>query len=51
MAAYNAGPGGALSGFQAGDFDLNTTHGDYASDVLERKRVVGRFLKRHGLSG
>lgn len=50
VAAYNAGPGGALSGFQAGDVDANTAHNDYSADVLERKRVVGRFLKRHGLS-
>jgi hypothetical protein len=51
LAAYNAGPGGALTGFQAGKIDAKTTGGDYSADVLERKRVVGRFLKRHGLSG
>lgn len=51
LAAYNAGPSGTLSGFQGGDVDANTAHGDYSADVLERKRVVGRFLTRLDLSG
>jgi len=33
--AYNAGCGGAYSGFQAGNCDQKTTGGDYGSDVLE----------------
>ena len=49
LAAYNAGAGGALKGFQAGKIDLQTAHKDYSADVLERKAVVARFLKRHGL--
>jgi hypothetical protein len=49
VAAYNAGAGGALKGFQAGNIDLKTAHQDYSADVLQRKTVVGRFLKRHGL--
>jgi hypothetical protein len=49
IAAYNAGAGGALTGFRNGDVDRQTAHGDYSADVLERKAVVARFLKKHGL--
>lgn len=49
IAAYNAGPGGALKGFKAGNVDGETAHRDYSKDVLERKAVVARFLKRNGL--
>ena len=38
--AYNAGCGGAFSGFQAGNCDLKTTGGDYGSDVLERLAAI-----------
>src|SRR4051812_13511086 len=38
--AYNAGCGGAYSGFQAGDCDKRTTGGDYGSDVLERLAAI-----------
>jgi hypothetical protein len=48
-AAYNAGPGGALQGFRAGDVDLKTANGDYSEDVLERQDAVGRLLQRHAL--
>jgi hypothetical protein len=48
-AAYNAGPSGALRGFHARDLDANTAHGDYSKDVLERKEVVTRWLKRNKL--
>src|SRR3954454_23590963 len=34
--AYNAGCGGAFSGFQAGDCDKRTAGGDYGPDALER---------------
>jgi hypothetical protein len=48
-AAYNAGAGGALAGVRAGDVDARTAHGDYSADVLERKAVVTRWLKRNKL--
>ena len=38
--AYNAGCGGAYSGFQSGDCDQRTTGGDYGSDVLERLAAI-----------
>src|SRR3954451_23745363 len=38
--AYNAGCGGAFSGFQAGDCDKRTAGGDYGSDVLERLAAI-----------
>jgi peptidoglycan hydrolase-like protein with peptidoglycan-binding domain len=38
--AYNAGCGGALSGFQSGDCDRKTAGGDYGSDVLERLAAI-----------
>src|SRR5580765_2551395 len=38
--AYNAGCGGAFSGYQSGNCDLKTTGGDYGSDVLERLAAI-----------
>jgi peptidoglycan hydrolase-like protein with peptidoglycan-binding domain len=38
--AYNAGQGGALSGFRKGDSDLNTANNDYGGDVLERLAAI-----------
>lgn len=46
VAAYNAGAGGALRGFQAGDVDRHTTGSDYARDVLGRKAAIARILER-----
>ena len=46
VAAYNAGAGGALQGFRAGNVDGATTGRDYAKDVLGRKAAVGRILER-----
>ena len=46
VAAYNAGAGGALQGFRAGNVDANTTGRDYSKDVLGRKAAVGRILER-----
>jgi peptidoglycan hydrolase-like protein with peptidoglycan-binding domain len=43
--AYNAGPGGAWTGYQAGDSDKQTANGDYGSDV------VGRLAAIQGLNG
>jgi hypothetical protein len=47
VAAYNAGAGRALEGFQGGDVDRKTANGDYSKDVLERKTVVTNYLKRN----
>jgi hypothetical protein len=46
VAAYNAGAGGALQGFQHGDVDGATTGRDYSRDVLARKAAVARILER-----
>jgi hypothetical protein len=42
--AYNAGPTGALRGYQAGDSDLNTTGRDYGTAVLRRFAIFEEFL-------
>jgi hypothetical protein len=49
VAAYNAGPTGAIHGFAGGNVDANTAHGDYSVDVLSRRDAVARYLQRHGL--
>jgi hypothetical protein len=49
IAAYNAGAGNAIHALSAGDVDAKTAHGDYSADVLARRDVVARYLKRHGL--
>lgn len=48
-AAYNAGLGGALSGWHAGNPDQNTTGGNYATDVFQRESVVHAYLRAHKL--
>ena len=40
LSAYNAGPGGALRGYEEGDSDRRTTGGDYGKDVLERLAAI-----------
>jgi peptidoglycan hydrolase-like protein with peptidoglycan-binding domain len=45
LSAYNAGAGGALEGFRAGDSDRRTTGGDYG------KAVLGRFAIYQALLG
>ena len=44
VAAYNAGAGGALEGFRAGDVDKLTTGADYSRDVLAHRAEVKRAL-------
>ena len=45
LSAYNAGPGGALKGWQErGDSDARTTGGDYGRDVLARLGHFGALL-------
>ncbi len=38
--AYNAGAGGALTGFRSGDSDARTTGGDYGGDVVARLAAI-----------
>lgn len=47
VAAYNAGIGGALAGYDAGNIDLKTTGGDYSAWVLEHRTLINRWLKDH----
>jgi hypothetical protein len=47
IASYNAGAGGALSGYRAGDCDKYTTGGDYSVWVLRHRSLVQRFLREH----
>jgi Putative peptidoglycan binding domain len=44
LSAYNAGPTGALRGYQAGDSDLNTTGRDYGQAVLRRFAIFEELL-------
>jgi hypothetical protein len=44
IAGYNAGMTGALNGWRAGNPDANTTGGNYADDVLDRRAVVRDLL-------
>lgn len=47
IAAHNAGVGGALNGFKAGDVDKFTAGGDYSAWVLAAKKLVTAWLKAH----
>ena len=47
MAAYNAGMGGALNGWRAGDVDRFTTGGDYSAWVLRHRLAVQHWLDAH----
>lgn len=47
VAAHNAGIGGALSGYRAGDVDKHTAHGDYSRWVLATRGVVNSWLGKH----
>jgi Putative peptidoglycan binding domain/Transglycosylase SLT domain len=44
VSAYNAGAGGALKGYEAGDSDLRTTGGDYSRSVLGRHALFRELL-------
>ena len=44
LSAYDAGTERALEGYRRGDSDLGTAGGDYGADVVERLRVVQRWL-------
>lgn len=47
VAAYNAGVGGALSGYRVGNVDKYTTGGDYSAWVLRHKPLVAHWLDAH----
>lgn len=47
IASYNAGIGGAMNGYRAGDVDKYTTGGNYSSWVLDKKPQVSAWLKAH----
>ena len=44
LAAYNAGPTGALAGYRAGAVDSRTTGDDYSADVFARRKTIATFL-------
>jgi len=47
VAAHNAGIGGALSGYRAGDVDRFTAHGNYSAWVLATRTAVNAWLGKH----
>jgi len=47
IASYNAGLGGAIEGYRAGDIDLKTTGGDYSAWVIEHRTLINRWLNDH----
>jgi hypothetical protein len=47
VAAHNAGKGGAMAGYRAGNVDRNTAGGDYSAWVLDAQRKVQRWLDTH----
>lgn len=44
VAAHNAGLGGALKGWKAGNVDQETANGDYSADVLATRTLVNAWL-------
>jgi hypothetical protein len=44
VAGYNAGMGGAMSGYRAGAVDSRTTGDDYSKDVFARRSAIVKFL-------
>lgn len=47
VAAHNAGLGGALSGYRAGNVDKNTALGDYSEWILATRTQVNHWLSDH----
>lgn len=47
VASYNAGVGGAMNGYKAGDVDRYTTGLDYSSWVLRHRTMVNQWLRDH----
>jgi hypothetical protein len=44
VAAHNAGDGGAIDGWRAGDVDKNTAHGDYSAYVLALQPLIHAWI-------
>ena len=44
LSAYNAGAGGAMSGYREGDSDRRTTGGNYGREVLRRHAIFLELL-------
>lgn len=44
IAAHNAGPTGALNGWQAGDVDKHTAHADYSAYVLALRPLIHDWI-------
>lgn len=47
VAAHNAGFAGALYGYEAGNVDKNTAHGDYSAWVLQYANDVHKWVLEH----
>jgi hypothetical protein len=47
VAAHNAGMGGALAGWRAGNVDKYTAQGNYSEDILYKRTEVNRWLAQH----
>lgn len=47
VAAHNAGPTGALEGFQAGNVDAHTAHGDYSAYVMAVRDPIHAWIATH----
>jgi hypothetical protein len=47
IVAHNAGAGGALEGYRAGNFDLRTAHGDYSAYVLGTVPLIHNWIAAH----
>ena len=47
VAAHNAGTGGAMTGYRAGNVDKYTALGDYSKWVLEARTLINRWLAQH----
>lgn len=47
VAAHNAGMGGALRGYQAGNVDQQTAGGDYSRWVMDARKKIGDWIKLH----
>lgn len=50
VASYNAGPTGALNGFNRRNPDEFTAGGDYSHDVFQRRIHVRRWIQENGLA-
>lgn len=47
ITAHNAGIGGAMDGYRAGDIDKYTTHGDYSAWVIRHSALIKDWISAH----